>query len=177
MFLEFERNGNHVFTLPAQTYLQEQSDKNAVLFTPFVLRAEEDWSHIVNFLNLFGRDDEKRYRDMASTLRQDIIEKRNRQPDVLAQADEQNVKPLKDFFQENFNWNSGEYQLTVVVKGDKAEARRTYRFTIFESESDELRKQVDEYKYGARVYWEPPEGEMAGGAMAGIFVQLHKEHS
>lgn len=170
--LEFARNGTHVFTLPAQTYLQDQTDKDAVLFTPFVLRAEEDWSHIVNFLNFFGREDEKRYRDIESALRQDIVDKKNRQPDMLVEADEKNVKPLKEFFEEKFSWHAGEYQLTVVVKGDKAESRQTYRFTVFESESDELRKHIDEYKYGARVYWEPSEG-----AMAGISVQVHGNHA
>ncbi|WP_092825108.1 hypothetical protein [Vreelandella subterranea] len=166
--MRFTRNNTHVFTLPVQNYLQKPTDKDSVLFTPFFLRPDEDWSHIANFLNFFDRDDEKRYRDMESELRQDIMEKRRRNPDALAEADDVNVHPIKEFFNEKFSWSPGEYKMTVAIDGDKVTIEKSYRFTIFESESDELKAHVDDYKFGARVYWEP-----TGGPATGIFVQIH----
>ena len=170
MSLAFTRNATYAFTLPVQNYLPKPNDNNAVLFTPFVLPPEEDWAHIANFLNFFNRDDEKSYRDMESALRQDIIEKRRQYPDTLVEAEPENVEPIRQFFYKKFSWHPGEYSMTVNVQGDKAEVKRTYRFTIFESESEELKAHVDDYKYGARVYWEP-----AGGPSTGIFVQIHEE--
>ena len=172
MSLNFTRNNNHAFTLPIQNYLQKPTDKETVLFTPFGLHPDEEWSHIANFLNFFDRDDEKRYRDMESALRQDIFEKRRLNPDELAEAEEKNVEPIRRFFNEKFSWHPGEYRMTVTVHGDKVTVEKSYRFTIFESESDELKSHVDEYKFGARVYWEPP-----NGMPTGIFVQIHEENT
>lgn len=172
MSLNFTRNNTHVFTLPIQYYLQKPTDKENVLFTPFNLRPDEEWSHIANFLNLFDRDDEKRYRDMESALRQDILEKRRHNPEALAEAEEINVEPIRRFFDEKFSWHPGEYEMTVTVQADKVTVEKSYRFTIFESESDELKSHVNHYKFGARVYWEP-----AGGVPTGIFVQIHEENT
>ena len=172
MSLTFTRNDAHAFTLPVQNYLQKPTDKESVLFTPFAFRPDEEWSHIANFLNFFDRDDEKRYRDMESALRQDIIDKRRRNPDTLAEAEADNVEPIKRFFDEKFSWHPGEYKMTVIIDGDKVAVEKSYRFTIFESESEELRAHVDDYKFGARVYWEP-----TGGAPPGIFVQIHEENT
>lgn len=167
--LKFTRNGEHTFELPAQSYLQAPTDKDSVLFTPFSLNPGAEWSHIANCLNFFGRDDEKRYRDMESNLRQEIVAKRQQAPDTLVEADVQYVQPLLEFFDRKFNWLPGEYELEVAVQGNSVQANGNYTFTIFESESNELRTQTEGYKYGAGVYWEP-----TGGYPRYIFVLLHE---
>ena len=171
MSLNFARNGIQVFSLPVQNYLHKPTDKDSILFTPFSLSPEDEWSHIANFLNFFDRDDEKRYRDMESALRQDIGDKLRRNPDAIAEADPENVKPIEQFFNEKFCWHPGEYKMTAKIFGDRISVEKLYRFTIFESESNELKAHVDDYKSGARIFWEP-----SGGSLPGISVPIHEEH-
>jgi hypothetical protein len=88
------REGSELLTLPAVNYLQDPSDKNNVLFTSFSLDPEEEWGHIVNLLNFFGREEEKEYRKLESDLISDIREKRKQLPDdpkVLIEADPDKV--------------------------------------------------------------------------------------
>jgi hypothetical protein len=90
---------------------------------------------------------------MESRLRTDIQEKRTAQPDVLAEADPNIVAPLLEFFEEKFVWSLGEYEVSIEVNADRLTKTKRFRFTIFESESEELRALTNQYKFGAGVYW------------------------
>lgn len=138
------------------------------MFTPFLLHPDEDWSHGVNFLNLFNRTDEGRYRDAESNLRVNINGKRQANaPDELIEADPRVVEPLLEFFNEKFDWLHGEYEVTLRVDGDKTSSSRKYLFTIFETESGELRAAADRYRFGEGVYWD----QLGGRAIA---IQLNE---
>lgn len=152
--LSFKRNGTHAFSLPAQNYYEKVDSKGAIIFTPFSLKPNEEWSHSCNFLNFFNREDEKRYRVMESRLRADIQEKRAAEPNALAEADAALVSTLLTFFDQKFMWAPGEYELSIEIHADRLTKSKAYRFTIFESESDELRALATQYKYGAGVYWD-----------------------
>ena len=167
-----ERNNRDVFVLPIQNYYLQANDKDTVLFTPFSLQPDEDWSHISNFLNFFDRDDEQRYRDIESRLRQDISAKKTINPDALVEADDANVQPIIEFFNEKFRWLPGEYHITLKAVTTDKEYSKKYRFTLFETESNELRSHANDYKYGARVYWEP-----TNYGTPGIFVQIRDENT
>jgi len=106
---------------------------------------------------------------MVSVLRQDIFEKRKQDPENLVEADQANVVPVLTFFEEKFRWLPGEYRMDIEVVGDHATITKRTRFIIFESESQELRAHSNDYKYGARVYWEP-----TGGVPKGIFIQIQE---
>src|SRR5690606_18603404 len=41
------RDGSSLVELPAQNYLQNQNDKNTLLFTTFSLQPGEEWAHII----------------------------------------------------------------------------------------------------------------------------------
>lgn len=151
--LVFKRNCTHEFSLPVQNYYENADSKDAIIFTPFTLQPNEEWSHSCNFLNFFNREDEKKYRIMESKLRADIQEKRIAEPNVLAEADASVVVPLLAFFEQKFMWSPGEYELSIEIQTDRLTTSKAYRFTIFESESDELRALTTQYKYGAGVYW------------------------
>jgi hypothetical protein len=154
--LDFARDRQYLFTLPLQNYYQGPTDKQTVLFTPTTLKPEADWSHVANFLNFFNRADERRYRDAESNLRQNILDKRGLHvPNELIEADLEYIEPLNAFFEEKFGWQPGEYEVTVTAEADKATTSRKYLFTIFESESAELRGVMDNYKYGAGIFWDP----------------------
>lgn len=58
-----KKDGEQIAVLPAQSYLQEPSDKTPLLFTRISLKPKEEWAHIVKFLNYFSRPDERKYRD------------------------------------------------------------------------------------------------------------------
>ena len=102
--LHLRRGTEDEFVLPAQNYLQSPSDKEAVLLTSFKLKPKEEWAHIINFLNLFSRQDEKYYRQLEANLRQDILVKRDALVDknINVAADDENVQPLLKFFESKF---------------------------------------------------------------------------
>jgi hypothetical protein len=163
------RNGKKIADLPAQSYLQNPSDTNAVLFTSFSLKPKEEWGHIVNCLNYFSRDDEKKYRSAEANLRHDIIEKRKlpENKDELVEATDELVAPFTTIFNEKFVWNPGEYEISISVLTSHARTSITkrYRYTLFESDSAELSKIIDDYKYGDGINWD-------SGKHTGVFVQI-----
>lgn len=153
--LQFRRGTEDSFALPAKNYLQSPGDKETVLFVSFKLRPGEEWVHIVNFLNFFSRQDEKLYRQMESDLRQDIVAKREALEDKNQNvaADEAKVTPVLNFFSQKFRWVPGEYEMTLAVKTEPANAMKDKRFriTLFESDSQELADYRHDYKYGFGV--------------------------
>lgn len=158
--LHFARDNEDNFTLPAKNYLQHPADKDAVLFTSFKLKPGEEWAHIVNFLNFFSRQEDKRYRQLESTLRQDILRKReglaNQNDDVP--ADEANVAPLQTFFDQKFRWKPGEYTVTLRVRTEPelTTPDKQFRITLFESDSKELEDYRNDFKYGYGVSLNSP---------------------
>ena len=155
-----ERDGKLVATLPGQNYLQNQNDQNTLLFTTFSLRTTEEWAHIINFLNFFNRDDENEYRSLESKMLNDYREKKaalTEEPKTPIEIDDAFVKPFQDFFDKHFIWNAGEFQLKVNVSTDqeKVNISKTYRFTIFESHTEQLKAITEQFKYGGGIWWDP----------------------
>ena len=138
--------------------LQNPSDTSTVLFTSFSLKPKEGWAHIVNFLNYSVREDEKKYRGAESKLREDIIEKKKlpQNKDVVVETTTELVAPFIAMFNERFVWNSGEYEISisVITSNGRANISKHYRFTLFESDSIELSKVKDDYKYGDGINWD-----------------------
>jgi hypothetical protein len=148
------------FMLPAKNYYKEQGDSTTVLLTPFKLNSGEDWGHLINFLNFFNRTEEKEFRAITSALRKNILEKRDalsNPPDSVA-AEQFVVAPVKEFFSRKFQWKPGEYEaeLTVATEPESASTSKKYRFVLFESDTQELVKVVEEYQYGGGVILDVP---------------------
>ncbi len=153
--LRFFRDGNMLFKLPAQNYIpQSATPSMPLIFTPFTLRPGEEWANQVNFLNFFDRAEDRRYRAMESAIRTNIHSKAPAAPEALVEADLQYVEPLMEFFEGKFDWLEGEYRIELSVNADKTSCEKSYRFTIFESQSEDLRGLADHYKYGSGVYWD-----------------------
>jgi hypothetical protein len=156
--LRLRRDGKDVAVLPAQNYLQEPNDKSTLLFTSFSIKPKEEWAHIVSFLNYFSRADEKKYRAAELALKTDIREKKElpENKDRLIQADNKNVKPFAEMFDEKFVWQPGEYEMQVTIEspGKKTRVERKYRFTLFESDSIELSAAKRDFKFGDGIYWD-----------------------
>ena len=158
MTLKLKRDGKDVGVLPAQTYYQDPDGKTTVLLTRFILKSRDEWAHLVTFLNYFVRADEKRYRNAESILKQEIAKKKElpENKDRLVEADGQYITEFISMFNEKFVWYPGEYEVLVSVQtsNKKADIEKKYRFTLFESDTSELSKTKDDYKFGDGIYWD-----------------------
>lgn len=154
MRLELTRDGKPIGTYPAQNYFEQPSSQQSVLFVPFSLKPGETWGYVTNFLNLFDRATEKAFRSSESALASDIRTKLRNAPQANSERVEAEpvlVTPFRTLFDRLFIWEPGEYVAKLLVDADPGSASfsREYRFTLFESDSDELRGHLNDYKYGA----------------------------
>lgn len=148
------RDGSPLGTLDAQNYFEAATSQSAVLFVPFTLKPGDSWGHVTNFLNLFDRATEKLYRESKSALATDIRRKIRARAEgdehpVIAEAEL--VAPFLALFDLLFVWLPGEYvaELPMVAEPGSASFSRKYRFTLYESDSAELRSHSEDYKFGA----------------------------
>lgn len=158
--LVFTKEGGKSFELPAQNYLRTADATENVMFTPFRLAPGEEWAHVLTFFTLFSRDDDKEYRLLESAIRSEIVQQKEdpANKEKLCEANPQSVQGLLSFFERQFKWEPGEYaaELKVVTDVSTANLSQRFRFSLFESESKELRTYTDGYRYGAGVYWVSP---------------------
>lgn len=155
-----ERDGKPLVTLPAQNYLQNQTDQNTVLFTTFSLKPGDEWAHIVNLLNFFNREEENEYRKLEARMLSDFRDKRSQlkeEPKAPIELDASVVNPFHTFFDKHFIWRAGEYLLkaNIIADHDVANVTKQYRFTIFESHEEQLKVITEHFKYGGGIWWDP----------------------
>ena len=164
-----KKDANQVATLPAQSYLQNPTDTTPLVFTRFSLKPKEEWAHFVNFLNYFSRSDEKKYRYAQSQLRAEVLEKKKepQNKDVIVEVGEEFITVFIEMFDGKFLWFPGEYEMCISIeaKPPRACIEKKYRFTLFESDSDELSKVREDYKFGDGIYWD-------SGNHLGVIVQI-----
>ncbi|CAN7578661.1 hypothetical protein [Paraburkholderia hospita] len=143
--------------LNARGYFEKLSDQQVTLLTPFRLKPGEEWGHAVNFIVIAPREARQAFSAAAKTIKDDITTKRAAS-NQLEEADPAFVQPLLALFDANFFWRTGEYEVTLNIETDtpKADLHRSFRFTLFESESEQLRSHRDELKFGNGVYFRSP---------------------
>ena len=154
--LDLSRDGKSLGSFPAQNYFETASSQSSVLFIPFSLKPGEQWAHSVNFLNFFDRQTEKLYREKQSALNADIAKKIQARPQgnqEIVVAEQALVAPFLELFNKLFVWDPGEYVVLLSVDAEPGSASYTkkYRFTLYESDTAELKKHTDDYKYGAGI--------------------------
>lgn len=154
--VEVWRDGKWLGAFPAQNYFETASSQSSVLFVPFSLKPGEHWSHGVNFLNFFDRQTEKSYRENQSTLNADISRKIDARPKENEQAviaESSLTAPFFDLFNKLFVWEPGEYVFSLSVDAEPGSASyaKKYRFTLYESDTAELRKHTEDYKFGGGI--------------------------
>ena len=160
IFLLLQR-GDETFRINAPGYFPSPDANVALMFVPVRLRPHSDWSYTVNFTSVgqLDRLENKMIRERSSQLRNDILVKRmgleKDAPDVSGES--KLWEPLVQHFNSAFKWIPGEYQASLVVETEPPNAAqpRKFRFTIFESESQDLRSVVDDIKFGAGVFVAP----------------------
>ncbi|TMU73251.1 hypothetical protein FGJ01_16925 [Hydrogenophaga intermedia] len=170
MSVSLSRDGQVLGTYPIFNFFETPSSSSAVLFVPFTLRPSETWAHGSNFLRVFDRNTEKLYRERESILRSDIRRKlaaREECDKELVVAEPENVAPFMEMFDRLFVFLPGEYTLDLRIDADSSKPvfGRRYRFTLFESDSEELRSHTEDYKHGGGLAYNVDRH-------AGVFIPL-----
>lgn len=168
------RDNSPLANLPAQNYFESPSSQSSVLFVPFTLKPGDTWAHGTNFLNFFDRATEKLYRESESRLGVDIrrkLDARAEDDKNAVEAEPDLVTPFMKLFEQLFIWQPGEYVAELIVEADPGSASfsRKYRFTLYESDSAELRAHIEDYKFGGGVSYNIDKH-------AGVFVPLSQHN-
>lgn len=147
------------YILPARTYLPSApSAGQTLVFTPFTVKSGDQWANVVNFIAPWGRENEQRYRGLHHALREHINQKLAERAPEQRQAviaEDAMVAPLIALYEGNHNrWQPGQYELAlkVTTTSKRVQVERRYRFNLFETDAEELRKLTDEYKMGFGIY-------------------------
>jgi hypothetical protein len=148
------------FELVGNGYLIQPNDQYFALLTPFDLKSNNTWSHTVNFHEFWSRKKQQKYRNLESRIRDHIqseLRSNPPEPGHLVQAAEEDVQDISELFEENYRWESGEYEVKIIIlDGDnKHISNEQFTFTLFESEADEFLSYKDDLKYGYGVYLAP----------------------
>lgn len=160
--VSISRDGNHLATLPAQNYLQNQNDQSSLLFTTFSLKPNQEWAHITNFLNFFNREDENEYQNIEGAMLADYREHAKKldtdaDKDHMIEHPQNLVDKAFNFYSSKQIWKSGEYlmKVNVVTNKNTADISKAYRFTVFESHAEQLAVITEHYKFGGGIWWNP----------------------
>ena len=158
--LEVTKDKVDKFNLIGNGYLIEPNAQYFTILTPFELKGSETWSHTISFNELWKRKKQHKYRELESRIRDHIqgqVRFNPPEPGEFAVAKTEDIISISKFFEENFLWESGEYEVAIVVKGEdgKELARESFMFTLFESESDELLSYKEDLKFGFGVHLVP----------------------
>ncbi|MDP9911887.1 hypothetical protein J2W27_004011 [Variovorax boronicumulans] len=157
MRILLERDSIRVDEYPAQSYFETPSALTSVLWMPFTIKPGDEWGHSVIYLHNFHREQEKQFRQSIAALRTNLTEKYKAQTAAdkgahtePLSADAEHVQPFIDMFNQRFIWTPGDYQITLTVETDASSASvvKKYRFTLFESDTEELRKHLQDYPFG-----------------------------
>lgn len=153
MSVTVSRDGAQIGVYRAQSYFENLKDSTQVLLVPFTLRPGESWAHTTGFWNELDRATEKHFRECEAALSNQIrarINERAEGDNDWVLADQELVDPFLAMFNRFFIWEPGEYTLALSVTAEPKSAsfEGKYRFTIFESDADELRASTENFKYG-----------------------------
>jgi hypothetical protein len=152
------REGKVVATLRAASYFVTPESKTPVIFTPTQLEAGTEWVHTVHLVERLPQNEDRNLARLRSDVRLELthaLAERNRndpQSTELVEVGAALQQRMAAIFNERFPWVPGEFSLEVQVKADESIAAiKRYRFTLYESDSQQLREDADRYRYGSEV--------------------------
>jgi hypothetical protein len=163
--IHLTRDGDELPILIGTGYFSDKLTQQLTMFTPIDLGSGEKWAHTVSFHEKWSRTQQQTFRALSSKVRDTINSKRFHEPEHVGhhQAEDEQVKEIQDQFNSNFKWLNGEYKghLVVLDSDDKPLIKDEFKFTIFETESDQLRDACYDYRFGFGVYL-PPSHKQSG---------------
>lgn len=158
--IELCRDSEHICNLATTGYISDSNSQNITLLTPIELKPDKTWAHTVVFDDKWNRSQQQKFRALASRFRDTINQKCRTTPlaeGEFHEADADDIQEIESFFNDNFKWFPGEYVGTLRIIGGKDEVLMIQKlsFTLFESESEELKSAKDDYKFGYGIYLGP----------------------
>lgn len=153
------RRGIENFVLQGQNYLETQASETTVLLSPFKLSANREWKHIVNFNTELAMVEEKATKALISKVKGDLRKRRNsRTPEELKSNAMVDATPAltaeaMTIFDRRFKWEPGEYELDLEIEAEPSVGSYSgpFRFTLWESDSSDLKAQTINYSRGFGV--------------------------
>lgn len=149
------RNGTMLTQLPSQGYFEKAGlpNQSLLLMVPFILKPKELWAHNIAFYKLIDRQTDKSFRANRAVMQRQIRERIKERPagdQEPVKVDKTIYQPFIDLFNRQFIWEPGEYQLQLKIDASPPSAgfTKAYRFTLFESDTTELREHLDDYPIG-----------------------------
>lgn len=147
-------------SISGKNYIKTPEKSGQVLLTKFKLKSGDEWAHLTNFYNDFSQRDEKECKSLTKRIRDDIsdkLEKRPKETTGLVEISDSLLTEVRSFSNSHNVWETGEYrlELNVICSDSKYNISKSFRFTLYESDSDELKEQIDSYKYGEGIVYTP----------------------
>jgi len=170
-----ELDGQVISDIKGQNYIKNADNNGQVILTKFKLKSGEEWAHTANFFNNFSKTDEKQCKSIIKRVRDSILEQyklKNETPKELIETTPELIEEMNKFFAKNFKWETGEYKLVISVESERQEQNiaKEFRFTLFESDSDELKEYATKYRYGEGIYYSSKND-------LGVLVRLSEKNS
>ncbi|MBW1745424.1 MAG: hypothetical protein JRJ25_03535 [Deltaproteobacteria bacterium] len=158
-----------------KTYIAESYAKPSTGGAPSInlpitsinLNENELWSEFVYFTANLDPTAEQELSNIRLSISKDIyndIDNKRRVGDYSrGEAQSSNVETAKDFFDKKFDLNKGEYKTKLSVQTSQAELPFIIHseFTVYEFHIETIKAQVDDYKYGAGIYFPPDNSKQA----------------
>lgn len=156
-----------ITSLSALNYVPNPSDNKTVILPTFNIEAKSEWSNITNFQQLLKREEEKIRRDISLIIQKKVSENTDTEQKEAVTVKNKVVKPLHKIFKENFIWEASRYKIDINIETDdiKTNLSKTIYFTIFETQSNELKAHQDGYSSGDTVYWN-------SGRFSGTYIDI-----
>jgi hypothetical protein len=162
------RDGKHVWEMDALNYTDVKTPAHGrILWSPITLKPNDDWGNFLEFFNPFDRTTDKAYRTAEAALKEYIVttlRKRREaaeltgmpEPKDVIKAPLEYVRAFNTIFDKLFIWEPGEYTVTFTVHTTplRATTKSNFRFTLYESDTEELKKQRDDWPTGGGIYFE-----------------------
>ncbi len=149
--LKISKEGQNIANLTCSSFFDTVVSQSPNLFFPFELLSEESWDHSCWFTANVDRNTEQKCRGLISSLDMDVFEKIKNKKDEnqLIEAEESLVKPIVEFKEKTFIWEPGEYFVEMNLQSDPPiNISKKIRFTLFETDTKELKDYSNDYKYG-----------------------------
>ncbi|EOW9664389.1 hypothetical protein ACO14J_004523 [Vibrio parahaemolyticus] len=155
--IRLTRDGAEFPVLVGSGYYSDMTTQQLTMFTPIDLGSGEKWSHTVNFHEKWNRTQQQKFRAMSSKVRDTINGKFVLDPQPVGgrhQAEPEQIEEIQNQFNSNFKWLPGEYKgcLEVLDSVGNLLIVDEFKFTLFETESNELKAASNDYRFGYGVH-------------------------
>lgn len=152
------RGGKELAVLTALNYLPTPESKQTVFLAPITIQPHSEWIHQVVFFEKLTQSDNKALGQLAADAKADIVKKteaqraKNPSKNSVVQLSPELKERIKRLHDSKFIWKAGEFEFEISLEIDKIkEAKKRYRFTLFESDINQMSEELKRADIGAGI--------------------------